>query len=678
MESKTFLPRAVPLVTVDPYFNIWSFSDRLYDDTPRHWTGKRNAMTGYLRVDGIWYGFMGKTELDSENYYMEPAHLEQKSVELTPTKTIYTFENDEISLTLEFLSPLLLDDLKLMSRPVSYISYQVSAKDGQTHDVQIYLDITAEAAVNTSDQKVSFGADENSIFCGRGEEGMLTKSGDDMRIDWGWLHLAAPGHLYMILNTEDKKKWLRGIDEWNGNTDSVMNRLNGMMSKNVDWDQPVKEGYPSLGCTCSFEVTPGKGQEGMVCLAYDDIHSIQYFGKNADAYWKKDGETFDEILVRGINEYGEIREKASVFDRELREEALVYGEKYYNILCVAYRESIAAHKLITVDGQLQFFSKECYSNGCIGTVDVTYPSIPLYLKYCPQLVEGMLNPIFYYVGTGRWPFVYAPHDVGQYPLANGQVYGLDKKIHVLDEYYQMPVEECGNMLLCVAALCKAEGSAAYAGMHKDILTQWADYLVQIGWDPENQLCTDDFAGHLAHNCNLSVKGILGVAAWAKLLNELGDTEKAGYYREQAEKLAKKWEEAAFDKDHYRLTFDGEGTWSLKYNLIWDEMLELHVFDPKVARLEVEYYLTKMNPYGIPLDSRCDYTKSDWEMWSAALSDCPEYRERIIETMWKAMCGMDRRAPFPDWYHTEKAVAEGFQNRTVQGGLFVLLLKASWL
>ena len=79
----------------------------------------------------------------------------------------------------------------------------------------------------------------------------------------------------------------------------------------------------------------------------------------------------------------------------------------------------------------------------------------------------------------------------------------------------------------------------------------------------------------------------------------------------------------------------------------------------------------MNPYGIPLDSRCDYTKSDWEMWTVMLDDNEEYRNQIIHTMWEALCHMDRRVPFPDWYHTEAPVAECFQNRTVQGGLFIV-------
>lgn len=670
MTGETFLPRAIPLVTVDPYFNIWSFDDHLYDDAPRHWTGKRNAMTGAIRVDGTWLRFMGKLELNAENYYMEPEVIPQTEVEIRPTRTIYHFENQQVALTVEFMTPLLLSDLKLMSRPVSYVSYQVKSRDGKEHEVLVYLDITAEAAVNTSDQSVQFGKNARSIFCGRGDENMLTKSGDDMRIDWGWLHLAAPEHKYIILSTEGKRRicrrpwWEPGV-EFDG--------LEGIMEKGVrPWHQ-VRDGYPALGCWKEYTVSTESPAEGFICLAYNDLKSIQYFGENIDAYWKSDGTTFEEALDAAIHDYQEINARAAAFDAELKAEAEKVSRKYYDILSVAYRESIAAHKLIMVDGELKFFSKECYSNGCIGTVDLTYPSMPLYLKYCPQLMEGMMNPIFHLADTVQWPFPYAPHDMGQYPLANGQVYGLNHATHVLDEKDQMPVEESGNMLLCVAAVCKAENSLDYAVKHKEILTRWADYLVSVGWNPENQLCTDDFAGHLAHNCNLSIKGILGIAAWAKLLGQMGEKEQEQKYRAEAEKLARQWEKAAFDGDHYRLTFDGEGTWSLKYNLVWDTLLDLNVFDRKVAETEVKYYLTKMNPYGIPLDSRCDYTKSDWEMWTTMLTDNVEYRDKIIDTMWEAVCDMDRRAPFPDWYHTEKAVAEGFQNRSVQGALFIRLL-----
>jgi hypothetical protein len=228
--------------------------------------------------------------------------------------------------------------------------------------------------------------------------------------------------------------------------------------------------------------------------------------------------------------------------------------------------------------------------------------------------------------------------------------------------------------LCTAAVCRTEKSTAYAEKHIGLLKQWADYLVRTGWNPESQLCTDDFTGHLAQNCNLSVKAVPGIAAWGRLSEQMGYAQESEKYFSAARGMAAEWKKAAFDKDHYKLAFDKPDTWSIKYNLIWDKLLNLNIFDGDIAETEISYYKTKINRYGLPLDSRSDYTKSDWQMWSAVLTGDKEYADMIFSTMRDFLNETENRVPFTDWYYTSEPKQAGLQNRTVQGGLFINLLK----
>jgi hypothetical protein len=380
------------------------------------------------------------------------------------------------------------------------------------------------------------------------------------------------------------------------------------------------------------------------------------------------------MLKAAVAEYAGLRERSAAFDRQLTDDLIqAGGAKYAAVATLAYRQALAAHKLARdIDGTPLYFSKENFSNGCIATVDVTYPGAPIFLLLSPALLQAQMEPVFQYVRTGRWSFSYAPHDLGQYPLANGQVYGGGED----NEDRQMPVEESGNMIILMAALAKAQGNVDYARQWWPTLTRWADYLKDKGMDPENQLNTDDFAGHSEHHANLSIKAIVALASYAWLAGELGHADTARSYRTTAEAMAGRWKQMAADGDHYRLAFDKPGSWSQKYNLVWDKLLGLKLFPPDIVSTEIAYYKTKQNKYGLPLDSRSEYTKLDWIYWTATMAGSAQDFATLTDPVYTFLNETPDRVPMTDWYWTHTGKQRGFQARSVVGGVFIKMLEDS--
>ena len=348
------------------------------------------------------------------------------------------------------------------------------------------------------------------------------------------------------------------------------------------------------------------------------------------------------------------------------------------MLQLSYRQIMGAHKLVVdKEDKVLFISKECASNGCAATVDITYPSSPLFLLYNPELLKGMMRPVMRYAATEEWSFDFAPHDVGQYPLLNGQKYWVarnpDGSVNI-NRDGQMPVEECGNMLILFAAICDVDDSLDFAKPYLDTIKQWSEYLIKYGYDPENQLCTDDFAGHLAHNVNLSIKAIMGIAGYSRILSRAGDTAEADRLMKIAREYAASLVERAANADgSYRLAYDKPETFSLKYNAVWDKIWKTDLFPREFYQGEIARYKKEMLPYGVPLDSREKYTKSDWTIWAASFSDTKEDFTVFADTLWSAYNTMRTWAPMTDWYYCDTSNMRIFRHRTVQGGLFIKLM-----
>lgn len=562
----------------------------------------------------------------------------QTSVSVEATRTIYNFLCGGVNLNVTFLSPLLLNDVALTERPVSYINYVVKSTDGKKHMVRINFTASSALAVNTLDQPVN-GTKEtvgglSMLKAGTVEQPVLKKRGDDLRIDWGYVYVAVPQSY---------------------KAQQLLKKTGTQIDLSTDID------FGPVGATAIAK---------HVMVGYDDSDPIQYFQQNLKPLWKKNSSSkFSDQLVIAEAQFPDILKRCVAFDSDLNAKTLKAGGKEYAALCkLAYRQSIAAHRIVrSPEGEILFMSKENFSNGSINTVDVTYPSAPQYLIYNPELLKGMLNGIFYYSESGKWKKPFPAHDLGTYPLANGQTYGED-----------MPVEEAGNMIILTAAIVKADGNVNYAKKHWKVLTTWAEYLLNEGFDPEKQLCTDDFAGHLAHNTNLSVKAIVALGSYAQMAQKLGMADVSTKYRTAALDMASKWADLANAGDHYALVFKDNSTWSQKYNLIWDKLFKMNLFPKEVYKKEIAYYKTKQNEFGLPLDSRKTYTKSDWIMWTATLTDNAADFQSFVKPVYKYATQTESRVPISDWHETTDGKMVGFQARSVVGGYFIKLLADQWM
>jgi hypothetical protein len=655
---------AYPLITHNPYFSIWSFTDQLNESTTKHWTGSNQSIIGLIKVDNQVYKFLGKDESASVNDKMMQAR--QLSINMSATQTTYQFDCGAVSLNVAFTSPLIITEINILSRPVSYISMKTRSKDGKKHLVQIYVGASSAIASNKgSVEMVATGyttPNLNVLKIGTIEQPILQKSGDDLRIDWGYAYIAA--------NKYHSKQSVQSIND--AIQDFISNKGGMNESKVITSKFSTTQGSNlSINTIFNPDTALDTETDHLLLVAYDEIKAIQYFKENLDPWWKLDPTmNMDKMLQLANTQYTNVIAKCNRFNKQIYNDALAAGGDNYAKLCItAYRQAVAAHNLVKSkqNGELLFLSKENFSNGSINTVDVTYPSAPLFLNYNPSLMKGMLNGIFYFSEkSGLYKQPYAAHDLGTYPLANGQTYPEG-----------MPVEESGNMIILAGAIVKSEGNANYAAAHWATLTQWVQFLEKEGLDPVNQLCTDDFAGHLARNANLAIKAIVGIRSYAMMAEMLGKKEIANKYTQIATEMAAKWQDLANAGDHYALTYNDKNTWSQKYNMVWDKLFGFHLFPQKVYDAEVAYYLTKQNEFGLPLDSRKTYTKSDWITWTATLSSKQADFDKLINPVYKFATNTPTKVPLSDWHETINGKQIGFQARSVVGGYFIKVLHDKW-
>ncbi len=652
----TFRPPAVPLMVHNSYFSVWALNENLSEADIRHWSLTPNPMTCLLRVDGKTFRLMGETKSGL------PV-LEQKRLTVDPTRTTYHFSNSGIDVEMSFLSPVLADDPKLLGRPVSFVEWKIRSLDGKPKNVEVYFDIEPQIAVMDATEEARFQRVNHPDFeflrVGSVEQRVLGYRGDKTSLGWGYCYLALPKSECQASGFGTAAAMREAFEG---------GKFSGTTFNNPGPFRPATS-QTAMAAAINFGAVGAGPVERKLMVGYDSSPEIQYFSKQMESYWKNETPSFEELLKRCWAEYADVSVRCADFDNRLKADARkAGGESYARLVSLLYRQIIGAHHLTRDEGgNPLLFSRENASNSSIDTVDVSFPASPFFLFHSTGLLKSMLVPILNYASHPEWTHESAPHSIGTFPQATGQRYGGKNS--------PMPVEETGNMLLMMAAICKMEKTAEFATRYRELCDKWGNYLFENGYNTGEQLCTDDFRGRQLHNTNLSLKGICGLAAYAQMLELMGEKEKATRYARLAKEWAAQWEKEALAPDgtHFIQAFDKPESWSIKYNLIWDKLLGLGLFSPDTYRKEFEFYRSKLEKYGVPMDHRDKKTKFDWNFWAACFAGSREDRDLLLDPLYRMADETPTRLPLTDYYDTRTGAIAEFHARSVLGAIWLPLL-----
>jgi hypothetical protein len=443
----------------------------------------------------------------------------------------------------------------------------------------------------------------------------------------------------------------------------------GFRAINSDW--------PVFGYAVDMGAVGSDTKSQLFTIGLCQNEAIQFLGADGSttlpSLWKSYFSDDLAALSFFYDDYGESSKLSTELDDKISSDSkAAAGDNYAILTTLAARQAFGATQLVGTEEKHYLFLKEISSNGNIQTVDVIYPATPFFYYLNPELVKLLLDPHFENQESGHYPNKYAIHDLGtHYPNATGHPDGKDEP---------MPLEECGNQMIMVLAYVQLSGNSDYVTQHYPILKQWAEYLVQDSLLPAEQLSTDDFAGHLVNQTNLALKGIIGLEAMGQMSRIIGENGDAEKYSAIAHSYISGWEELgvnkAADPPHAILNYNNASTHGLLYNLYADRLLDLKLVPQEVYDIQSSFYPTIKETYGVPLDSRNPYyTKSDWEVFCAAVSST-QTRDMFIGDLAKWVGETSVSHPFTDLYQTnDGSQPEGidFKARPVMGGLFAVLL-----
>ncbi|CCM03143.1 uncharacterized protein FIBRA_05265 [Fibroporia radiculosa] len=679
-----FNPAAFPLAVRSPYLSAWlpqGEGNALNAVWPQFWTGSVGVSkpitlgwAGYINVDGVSYNFLGDPGVPNTN----AQKAVQTSSVFTSTQSIFTLTAGPVDLTATFLSPVEPSNLLNQSLPFSYLALTATPNDGASHSVQVYTDISAEWVSGSDSLTVNWTTTVGDVITHQVQlenQALFGEVNDQIQQGPGYHSTRmTPGTTFQT--GQDIVVRAQFINH------STLLDTQDTNFRDVSDDWPVFALAHDLG-TISGPSEPvvysvGRARDPAIeyLIAND---AVQY---RSSYFWSK-YPTADDAISEFLGDYNNALARANAFDAQVSADANKISSTYAGLVALSVRQVFGAIEITvskTSSGQfntsdIMTFLKEISSDGNVNTVDVIFPGWPLFIYTNPVIGRDLLLPLLNYQETGQYPNMWACHDMGSiYPQALGHNNGDDEK---------MPIEESGNMLIMSLSYVQKSGDISYVSTYYNLLNQWTEYLVANTLIPGDQISTDDFAGPLANQTNLAIKGIIGIKAMSVMAEMVGDMATSANYSGIAASYVKQWQGYATSTDglHLTLAYNNETTWGLSYNMYADKLLGTNLIPDSVYEMpnslppdppETAWYPTVDEEYGVPLDTRHLYTKSDWQSWTAAFMTNTTVRDMFVDAVQKYAADGESSQPLGDWYWANDGEVEGFRARPVVGGHLALL------
>ncbi|KAI1193621.1 DUF1793-domain-containing protein [Nemania serpens] len=761
VNASTLTPPVLPLIVRNPYLSIWlpRARDAPWENWPMFWRGETFgfAIMASVPHSQTVYPLLGRPQdfLNpySSSYNISLPQYDGATFDASTTNLTYTIQGSDIKITLSFLSPITPTSTLRQALPASYLTCFV---EGST-DVSLYIDVNGEWVSGNRGSKIQWEFEEPSARqsetrlktwrIARAQEQLFTEVAD--RAEWGTLHVSAPS------NVQYQSGESRRTRQLFAESGSLRNKVDDSY-RGIFEEEPIFAFSKTFKLSKNSTSSPHVHHDNVVftfALTQDPV--VQFASARGMTLmrplWASHFFTAKDMVQYHYDDYETAVYLARNYSDQLARDAYASGSRdYQDIAALSARQVLGATQFSGTPDSPILFLKEISSNGNFQTVDVIFPAFPFFLYTNPQWLAYLLEPLLEHQLSGQYPNDYSMHDLGaHFPNATGHSDGND-------EY--MPVEECGNMLIMGLALANAirdnaqptfalsplpwtrplgprpeksplsvdtygmdtthngleitgeKAATKWLRRSYKLWTKWTGYLVRESLIPANQLCTDDFAGWLANQTNLALKGIVGIKAMSGIAELVGEDSDAEYYSSIASEYIDQWQEFGLsrDKTHAKVAYSWYGSWTTLYNIFADALLCFHLPDEgsatdgqsrfwssrqtpisdeikdkpksrkfipdKIYQMQSDWYHNVLQRYGLPLDSRHLYTKSDWEFFAAAVAS-KKVRTEILQHVasWVNETATDR--PLTDLYDTE---GDGgfpgvyFMARPVVGGHFAFL------